>query len=423
MGNPLRGQKSRAPIGVGTTRKTDGRWTVTTDIRNVKVDHYEPGEKKSASHGVLSIAMKVRIFDAWVYGFPPGKATINMPVNMARIVFKPLIDEMLKPIEQVPNRKQLRNIKLFGCTDRVGGSKNYNDKNLRQKRADAFKSFLLTLLPSKGQHPKITAMPLQKNHLPYADKGGSALSRSRNRGVGVLFTRPPVPKGCYEPGTGPTRREALDMIKKAIEGPQAKKVFSGLDYNFMNRIVNMLLKGGNDEYITEGQVRIAINNWGRELKKKISELKKLPAYQRDKLGKQHGMNPFPGFDAPMLPKKTVEREGWYAKFANKILLVEKPQLFSMTSISLITEFQKLVRDKCRETSLIPASLTVYVQNIKNGRKSVSQAANWAKAMLAGFIGSREAETFIERGVQKWIIEKEKNGNSIYSIHASVYGKK
>jgi len=94
----------------------------------------------------------------------------------------------------------------------------------------------------------------------------------------------------------------------------------------------------------------------------------------------------------------------------------------MTTISLVSEFQKLVRDKCRETNRIQISLTVYVQNIKKGRKSVSQAANWAKAMLAGLIGSREAETFVERGVQRWIIEKEKSGNSIYSIYISVYGK-
>ena len=117
----------------------------------------------------------------------------------------------------------------------------------------------------------------------------------------------------------------------------------------------------------------------------------------------------------------MAREGWYYELAHKIIYVEKPHLYAMTSTSLIAEFQKVVREKCRDIGLIQAVLPVYVRQIIGGRKAVDQGKNWAKAMLAGGGGSRAAETFVERGVQSFI-KRQEGRNSIYSVYSRTYGK-
>jgi hypothetical protein len=99
---------------------------------------YEPFEKKQKSTLVLDMYQK-RLpgdFDAIVSGFAPGSAKIETPASEARLILKQLLKEVSKRVVIAPGtyRMGYRDVRIYGCTDRVGGSKNYNDEPSERPR-------------------------------------------------------------------------------------------------------------------------------------------------------------------------------------------------------------------------------------------------------------------------------------------------
>ena len=386
-------------------------------------DHYERGEKAAAQIVGLTLVMRPKwTFDAVVYGFPPGKSDIKTPLGRGKAVLDPLIREILKPVVVAPgtNRTAYREVHIYGSTDRVqfksgknGKSAEEKDRELRTARAAAFKRYLAKLLPN---HASVTMVPkpMLKSQKPYIGKGGGLLLRAQNRAVGIILVVPPLPAGCYAAGTGPSEKDTIEFLRKSLNDPGAERILGRKDTQFMKRLVELLVKKGNDEYVTKKSVQDGLDRWLAEYRPQYQKLLKLSPQKRDEYGKRYGVGSFPSVGS----KQMI----WYSNLTNAILREQKPQVFEMYSISLMTELRKLVRAKCRNTPNVQAALAAYVGQIRNGRNSVHQTRDFRHGLAEVFGGGSAIDSFIKTTVRDWMAKKEKAGNSVYSVYIEVYGK-
>jgi hypothetical protein len=403
MGNPNQTLKNRRQHGRG--------------------HHYEHGERNmQPSFDIKLIEDATYGCLAWLYGFAPGKSDIPISAEKAEAMLGDLIDEMLEPIQVTPYIRRLRQVYILGCTDRVGGSQKYNDMWLRLARAQSVKKLLEHLLRKEAKRPAVFASAMAtKEKIPYFTGGGSRETRVRNRAVLIKLKNPPLPQSC-KPFVGQAgRREALKIIKKALRDPRARRLLGQKKYEFMSAVVRLLEGGGNDEYLSESQIRDHCTRFFREHRKVYKELDKLMWADLYIKGKQYGMD--------SCPSVRSKRISWLTKLTNLILKDEKPHLFVLTSTSLMTELRNMVRDTCQDLDRIRSFLSACCDRIKGGRDSVHQSRSFAHA-LAQMIGDSWGisnmtsllDNFIQISARGWMSKKERSGNSIYSEYIKVFGK-
>lgn len=358
-----------------------------------------------------------KIFDAIVYGFPIGGSEIRMSFEEGKIILDPLLKEMLKYKEVARGTafKDLWDVHLYGCTDRVQGSREYNDLKLRKQRAESLKSYLIQLFPKTSKQPKIFNKPLQKSLLPYVSKGRGWLERAQNRSVGILFVRPSLPPGCYDDGILPTINETTSAVKSALSKSIAKVRLGNEGWKFWNGFLVLIANKGNDEYITWEKIQKAIDRWSAQYRITYSKIEKLPPKERDNQGRLNGMKPFPNVRS--------EQIKWMSLLTNRILMREKPEVFTMTSISMLSRVREVVRNKCGDPDLILISLKALLDEFLLGRKAVHQYRNFRCAIAYAIGGLSALQNFIEVGVREWMENKEKQGNTIYSLFITTWPSK
>jgi hypothetical protein len=381
--------------------------------------HYERGEKEAVTESKLVVALKpdVRVFDAVVYGFPVGKAEIRMSTTEGKMILQPLLKAMLEWKEIAPGtgRKGLWDVHLYGCTDQVQGSPEYDDRRLRLQRAAALKSYLAKLLPASSRQPAIFAKEMLQSQLTYLTPGQSRLERAQNRAVGVIFARPALPTGCYEDGVMPTISDTASIIRRALSLPIAKTRLGEDACRFWDRFLALVARRGNDEYLSWDAIQNAVTRWSAQYKVKYALIERLVPKARDELARLYRMGPFPSVRSDQIR--------WTSTLTNAVLAKEKPELFLMRSSSLLSRVREIVRSKCGDSDLVLISLKALLAEFQTGRSAVHQYRNFQCAIAAVVGGESALQNFIERGARDWMTAKEGQADTVYSLYVEVWPTK
>jgi oligoribonuclease (3'-5' exoribonuclease) len=108
---------------------------------------------------------------------------------------------------------------------------------------------------------------------------------------------------------------------------------------------------------------------------------------------------------------------------NAVLAREKPELFVMSSDSLLSRVREIVRSKCGDSGLVLIVLNSLLAEIQTGRSAVHQYRNFQCAIAAALGGESALQNFIERGARDWMAAKEGHANTVYSLYVEVWPTK
>ncbi|MCB0196732.1 MAG: hypothetical protein KDJ65_32570 [Anaerolineae bacterium] len=284
--------------------------------------HYLPGEKEKYKYGILSLEMPSPspLFDAIAYGFAPGSSEIHMDYWATSKEFKPLIDEIIKPVEQVPFGKKLRTVAVIGCTDKVKSStKPYDDQKLRLKRAEEFKELIEKLLPYKYRNKiRIIAKPLPEEADESLKPADTSVARERSRAVGIKLIQ-----------TGSCNRltpeHVFDYYSSLLKKKNCSSKLSKVDYLFITDAIKIVRSGGDGKYITVDLTKNAISTYFKYFNKIYKAIESGSETEKRKLGKANGI-PYP---CTTFVCTTASKVKWYTQMTEKRLKKEKPSLFKL----------------------------------------------------------------------------------------------
>lgn len=382
------------------------------------VHRYRPGEVVTRSLLQLDrlVSAGSGVVCAHVWGFAPGKAAIDTTDASARVLLQPLLDAIRTPVRRSPYFSQLRDVFIFGFTDRVGQGR-YNEFQLRKHRAEAVRMLLTRLLSGMTKQPNMVAHPYQppKKYARYFNKGGDEFSRAKGRAVLIVLKPPKVPDRCVPLAGSAGIIEALTFIRTVLSTREARKKLTAMDIRVLTALIPMLLRNGNDEYVTHGFVKARINEWLKVHRPERDRLNRMSQGQLLAEGSRYRMPPQPSGGAA--------RIAWVAELANRIARTKHPDAYLARTLSLRDRLRDIVRDTCKDQSKVISLLHHTVSEIQSGFDALFKMT-FRRAMLQ-VVGSHLGlsnfdailDNMVDGALREHFRDLMKKPDSVFSVYA------
>lgn len=387
----------------------------------LKQYRYEPGEKSSRSNLRLQMAGKPnpQDFDALIWGFAPGKSTIDMSDAQARMIFAPLLHAIRQPQLRGGFMSQLRDVYIFGMTDQVGGP-GYNDLRLRARRAEAIAKLLRRLLGPVRNPPTIHWHAWRATGPgKYLNDGGTSLRRKRGRSVLIKLKCPPLPARCV-PFAGPLGiQQALAVIRTGLSSHP--RILNPKERRLILALIKMIQNGGNDEFVTGPLIIKFVEQWVKAHRAENKRLQRLTDAALEKEGRKHGMWAMPR-------RGSARFMTWLGELTNRILQKTQPAVMQAKMLSLRTEWRDLVRDTCQDLSKILPYLRNWLNNFETGLEIVTKTTRSAQIRQivkglgewSSYIPADKFETIVQQAFRNRVRQLMRVPPSVYSTYSTVY---